>query len=195
MIVEFGKYQGQTIAQVASKDYSYAVWAAREITNTEIKAAFVDEIKKPVYKNEAVKPFIAAVEKYKKKMRGAFCPAEFQKSQGDSIFSGLGLEKEIVYNTTMFDLISDWILESINELNGSDKIALGNFAVWAVKIDREGIAAIINRLPAMHRSRIAERVIYADEIKWHIAKLGGLETFKTDKFKNWQAIYNAMPVN
>lgn len=193
MIVEFGKYQGQTIAQVASKDYSYAVWAAKEITNTEIKAAFVDEIKKPVYKNEAVKPFIAAVEKYKKNMRGAFCPADFQKSQGDSIFEGLGLETESRYYTAMFDLVCDWVVAQIAELNEANKIPLTNFAAYAERVNREGIAAIISRLPKANRAKIAQWVIYADEIGWASAKAGGLAQFEGDKFKSWQAVYNAMP--
>lgn len=193
MEINFGKYSGQTIEQIAKNDYPYAVWAAANITNTEVKAAFVAEIKKPEYRQEAIKPFAAAVEKYKKNMRGAFCPADFQKSQGDSIFEALGLEVEARYYTAMFDLISDWVVAQIVELNEANKVPLTNFAAYAERVNREGISAIISRLPKANRAKITQWVIYADEIGWASAKAGGLAQFEGDKFKSWQAVYNAMP--
>lgn len=194
MIINFGKYSGQTVAQITTSDYSYAVWAAREITNTEIKTEFVAEIKKPEYKNEAIKPFLAAANKYKHKMDFAFCPVAFQKAQGDNIFAALGLECEERYNTEMFGAITDLVVSAVEALNESDKITLTNFPIWGNKIANEGIAAIITRLPKSSITRLSEAVIYADEIGWATAKGRGPAMLESEHFKNWQFAFRAMSI-
>lgn len=46
MVIQFGKYKGQTVEQIAANDYRYAQWAAKEIDNAVIRNAFAAEISK-----------------------------------------------------------------------------------------------------------------------------------------------------